>query len=112
MENFALVTSILLPFVVVIGALHQAVNRCLARGKLSRLAAIAVVWAAVLGMPKVITWCVAPFWIRLYTSQPYLQSAAWDVRLATTMHIGMVIAFVCGAVGGCFATWQYASVER
>ncbi|MEC4718390.1 hypothetical protein RY831_04485 [Noviherbaspirillum sp. CPCC 100848] len=112
MENFALVTSILLPFLVVIGALHQALNRWLARGKLSRFSAIAIMWTAVLGLPTVITWCVVPMWFKLYTSQPYLQSAAWDIRLATMTHIGMIIAFLCGAAGGCFATWQYASYGR
>lgn len=112
MENFALVTSILLPFLVVIGVLHQALNRWLERGKLSRFAAIAIMWAAVLGLPTVITWSVVPMWFALYTTHPYLQSAAWDIRLATMTHIGMIVAFICGAAGGCLATWQYAVHSR
>jgi divalent metal cation (Fe/Co/Zn/Cd) transporter len=112
MDNFALVASTLLPFIVAIGVLHRTLFLLLERGKLPPTVAAALMWIAVLGMPKVIAWCVVPMWFNLYTAHPYLQSAAWDVRIATMTYIGMVVAVVSGVFGASYATWQYFSYGR
>ncbi len=103
------ITAIFLALILLIfGALYKSTSKSFAKLLLS----LTALWSFIFIFPWGITWFYVPLVNSIYTSNPELQSAAWDVAAALAVYLGMCISYVLGFIAGCFATSKLVSQSR
>ncbi len=106
--NAALVIAVaLLPFALVAIALYRTLLACVIRLGLRPMVAVLLYWAAVAILPVGILWLQVPLANNIFTAFPALQTAAWDVGLAVSLTLAMLVSWLIGIVAAILAGQRF-----
>lgn len=76
------------------------------------LFSITILWSFILIFPQYASWVYVPLVNYVFTNNPELQFAAWDVAAALAVYLGVWLSYVLGFIAGCFATSKLVSRSR
>ena len=92
--------------------IYSAFHRTISKSSAGLTLALSTLWSFILIFPWGITWIYVPLINSIYTNNPELQSAAWDVAVALAIYLGMYLSYALGLIAGCFATWKLAKLSH
>lgn len=107
-----IILLVLLPFLALLRWVYRCLSTAVRGGQLSSLLAIGAIWGMIAVLPWLMLFLYVPLANRIFLTFPVLQTAAWDVGLATSLWLGMVVSYVIGGLAGVVASVRLARVAK
>lgn len=112
MNPVPIVLASVIPLLAFAYVLFRAIARSLSRGRISLFSAIALFWIGIAVLPV----CIFAFLVLalnyVFGTFTSLQVAAWDVGLAISTSIGLILSWIVSAVVGGLATKRFFTLQK
>jgi hypothetical protein len=112
MNAVPIVLAAVIPLLALAYVLFRAISRGLAGGRISLFSAIALFWVGVALLPVCIFALLVPTLNYVFSTFTSLQIAAWDVGLAISTSIGLILSWIVAAAVGGVATKKLVSLQK
>ncbi|MNR39639.1 hypothetical protein D3C85_1578630 [compost metagenome] len=99
-------------FLTLVLLMSSAFHRAISKSSTKLMLVLSALWSFIFIFPWAVTWLYVPLLNSVYTSNPELQSAAWDVAVALAIYLGMWLSYALGLIAGCLATWKLVRLSR
>lgn len=96
-----------LPFVVTTLVICRVLQRKVTLKEMPPAYATLIIWLTALCLPWLLTWLWVPIANYIFTTFPSLQSPAWDVGLAFSLNLGMLVSYFFGVLAASIISWQF-----
>ena len=107
MNALAVALVVTLPFMGITFAMYRVLQRKVSQQEISPPLAALLVWLAVLCLPWLLTWLLAPIANYIFTTFPALQTPSWDVGLAISLYLGMCLSYLFGVLAAGIISWKF-----
>lgn len=112
MNAVPIILAAVIPLLALAYVLFRAISRGLASGRISLFSAIALFWAGIALLPL----CIFAFLVLtlnyVFSTFTSLQVAAWDVGLAISTSIGLILSWIVAAAVGGLATKKFITLKK
>lgn len=112
MNAIPIALASVIPFLALTYLLFRAFARGLASGRISLFSAIASFWVAIALLPVCIFALLVPTLNYVFRTFTSLQVAAWDVGLAISTSIGLILSWIVAVAVGGVATKKFVSFHK
>ena len=106
------VLAAVIPLLALAYVLFRAIARGLVSGRISLFSAITLFWAGIALLPV----CIFAFLVLtlnyVFSTFASLQVAAWDVGLAISTSIGLILSWIVAAAVGGLATKKFITLKK
>ena len=112
MNAVPIVLAAVIPLLALAYLLFRAIARGLAGGRIGPFSAIALFWMCMAILPV----CIFAFLVLtlnyVFSTFTSLQVAAWDVGLAISTSLGLILSWIVAAAVGGLATKKFITLQK